>query len=105
MDCVFCKIINKKAPADIVYESEKIIAFYDIHPSALVHILIVPKKHIKSVKEIKKEDKNLMGELLLAAQKIAEEKKLKAYKLLIRTGREAGQIVDHIHMHLLSNNR
>ena len=103
MDCIFCKIINKEAPADIVYENEKVIAFYDIRPSAPIHILIVPKKHLKSVREIKEEDKNLMGELFLVAQKIAEEKNLKAHKLLVRTGREAGQMVDHIHMHLLAN--
>jgi len=102
-DCIFCKIINKEARADIIYENEKIIVFYDIRPSAPIHILIVPKKHIKSVREIKEEDRNLMGELFLVAQKIAEEKRIKAYKLLVRTGRQAGQIVDHIHMHLLAN--
>ena len=102
-DCIFCKIINKQAPADIVYEDEKTVAFYDIKPSALVHILIVPKKHIKSIKEITNEDKDLMGELVLAAKKVAEKKELNYYNLRVNVGREAGQIVDHLHVHLLSN--
>ena len=100
-DCIFCKIVNKEAPANIVFEDEKIIAFYDIKPSAPVHILIVPKKHIKSVKEITEEDKCLIGELVLTAKKVAEKKELNHYNLRVNVGREAGQIVDHLHIHLL----
>jgi len=102
MDCIFCKIINKETPADIVYESEKVIVFKDINPKAPIHILIVPKKHITSVKEVEIEDKELLGELFLVAKKIARDKNLKGYKLIVNVGREAGQIVDHLHIHLLS---
>ena len=101
-NCLFCKIIDKEVPSDIIYEDEKVIAFKDIHPKAPVHLLIVPKKHIPSVDHLEIEDKTLMGELILAAQKIAREKKLKGYRLQINVGRPAGQIIDHLHLHLLA---
>jgi len=102
MDCLFCKIINKEIPADIVYEDEKFLAFKDINPQAPIHVLIIPKKHIPSVDHLEVNDKDLMGELILIAQKIAREKKLKGYKLIINVGREGGQVIDHLHLHLLS---
>jgi histidine triad (HIT) family protein len=101
MSCLFCKITDKEVPADIVYENDKFLAFKDITPAALVHILIIPKKHIPSVDHVKIEDKELMGELILTAQKIARKKNLKGYKLIINVGREGGQVIDHIHLHLL----
>lgn len=102
MDCIFCKIVNKELPADIVYEDDKILVFKDINPKAPVHLLIIPKKHILSVNHLEVEDKILMGELILVCQKVAREKNLKAYRLQINIGRPAGQIVDHLHLHLLS---
>lgn len=102
MQCIFCKIANKQTPADIVYENDKILAFKDVNPKAPVHILIVPKKHIPSVDHIEIQDKTLMGEMILAAQKIAREKNLPGYRLVINVGREGGQIIDHLHLHLLS---
>ena len=102
MDCVFCKIINKEEPTELVYESDNFIVVKDIKPSAPVHLLIIPKKHIKSVIEVKPEDKELMGEMILTAQKVAQENKIGSYRLRINTGRGAGQIIDHIHMHLFS---
>ena len=104
MDCLFCKIINKEMPSETVYEDEKFIAFKDIAPKAPLHLLIVPKKHIVSIDHIEIKDKALMGELILVAQKIAKEKNLNGYKLLINVGREGGQMVDHLHLHLLSGN-
>jgi len=101
-NCLFCKIINKEIASEIVYEDEKIIAFKDIHPKAPVHFLIIPKKHISSVDHLEIEDKTLMGELILAAQKIAREINLKGYRLQINVGRPAGQIIDHLHLHLLA---
>ena len=86
MECIFCKIINKEIPSEIVFEDEKFIAFNDINPKAPVHILIIPKKHIPSVDHIEMEDKTLIGELILVAQKIAREKNLAGYKLLINVG-------------------
>lgn len=102
MECLFCKIINKEVPSDIVYEDDKVIAFKDIHPKAPLHLLIIPKKHIPSVDHLEIEDKTLMGELILAAKKIAKEKNLKGYKLQINVGRPAGQLIDHLHLHLLA---
>ncbi len=102
MDCLFCKIIKKELPSEIVYEDDKVLAFKDINPQAPVHFLIVPKKHIPSVDHVEFQDKELMGDLILAAQKIAKEKKLSGYKLQINVGRSAGQVVDHLHLHLLS---
>ncbi|XOB41475.1 MAG: histidine triad nucleotide-binding protein [Candidatus Nealsonbacteria bacterium] len=102
MDCLFCKIIKKELPSEIVYEDDKVLAFKDINPRAPVHFLIVPKKHIPSVDHVEFQDKELMGDLILAAQKIAKEKKLRGYRLQINVGRSAGQIVDHLHLHLLS---
>lgn len=104
MDCLFCKIANKKVSAEIVYEDDKVVAFKDIHPKAPLHLLIVPKKHIPSVDHLESKDKELMGELFLVAQKIARGKKLKGYKLIINVGRPAGQLIDHLHLHLLSGN-
>jgi len=101
MSCLFCEIINKEKPADIVYENDKIIVIKDINPRASVHLLIIPKKHIFSVNHIGEKDRTLMGDLFLVAQKLAKERNLKGYKLLINVGREGGQIIDHLHLHLL----
>ncbi len=101
MDCIFCKIIAKEVPSDIIYEDEKAIVIKDIHPKAQVHLLIIPKKHIISVAQIEKSDKVLAGELILISKKIAEDRGLKGYKLVFNVGREGGQMVDHLHLHLL----
>jgi len=100
-DCLFCKIINKEIPSDIVYQDEKMIVFKDIHPKAPYHVLIVPKKHIESVTQLKKTDKELMGEIILKAKEIAKNNNLKGYKLVINVGRDGGQVIDHLHLHLL----
>lgn len=102
MDCIFCQIINKEKSSDIIYEDDRFIIIKDINPKAPVHLLIIPKKHINSVNEVEKEDKELMGDLILAAKNIAKEKNLNGYKLMINIGREGGQIVDHLHLHLLA---
>lgn len=99
--CIFCQIINKELPSTIIYEDQEIIAFNDINPVADVHILIVPKKHIDSVMELQAEDEVLAGKLLRIAHKIAQEKGLKGYKLQFNVGKEGGQIIFHLHLHLL----
>ncbi len=99
--CPFCQIALKKLPAKVQYEDEEIIAFDDISPKAEVHLLIVPKKHIPSVKEIEKEDVELIGKLVYTAKMLAEKRGLKGYKLIFNVGREGGQLVDHLHLHLL----
>ena len=101
-DCIFCKIVNGEIPCDKVYEDKNVFAFLDIKPKAKVHILIIPKKHIESVKHLQETDKELIGDLILTVQKIAKEKNLEGYKLVINVGKEGGQLVDHLHLHLLS---
>jgi histidine triad (HIT) family protein len=104
MDCIFCKIINSELPSQRVYEDETVVAFYDINPKAKVHILIVPRKHIDSVNQVEKVDETSLGRLFLAAKTIAEEQGVSesGYRLLVNVGSGAGQIVFHLHMHLLS---
>lgn len=101
MDCIFCKIAKKEMASEIIFENDTIIAFKDIHPKAPFHILIVPKKHIESVDKLEENDKELVGEMVLAAKKIAKENSIIGYKLVINVGRDGGQIVDHVHLHLL----
>jgi len=102
MDCLFCKIGGKKIPADIVYESDGFLAFKDIKPKADFHILIIPKKHIESIKEIQDQDKELIGEMFLFVKKVCQKNNLKGYKIVINVGRQGGQFVDHLHLHLLA---
>ena len=102
-ECVFCQIAKKELSSDIIYQDEQIIAFKDIKPLAPIHYLILPKKHISSLNDITIEDKDLMGELMIAAQKIAREKNIPAYKLQVNVGLDAGQMIDHLHIHLLAN--
>lgn len=108
-ECIFCKIANKEIPAEIVYEDETVIAFPDVHPIVPVHILVIPKKHLESVADLTdtSENEKIMGRLVIAAKKIAQEKNIqeKGYKLLIRTGKHGGQEIPHIHLHLLGGTR
>jgi len=95
MDCIFCKIINKEQKADIIYEDNDFVVFKDINPKAEMHLLVVPKKHIESLNNL--EDFKLAGKMLLLAKKFA-----KSYRIQINNGRSSGQIIDHLHMHILS---
>ncbi len=108
-DCIFCKIVNRKIPAEILFENEWIIAFKDIKPIAPVHILIIPKKHLESVNQLTddQESEKIGGHLLLAAKKLAQKEGIdkSGYKLLIRTGKDGGQEISHIHLHLLGGAR
>lgn len=102
-DCLFCNIASGKTESRIAYEDENFVAFHDIHPKAPLHILIIPKKHIESIDHVELSDKELMGEMIITAQKIAKEQHLKGYKLAINVGREGGQVIDHLHLHLMAN--
>lgn len=107
MPCVFCKIVKKEIPADIIYQDEKILAFKSIEPKAPLHLLIIPKRHILSVDHLELQDKELIGELFLAAQKIAKERGVSqtGYRLIFNVGRDAGQTVDHLHLHLIGGEK
>ncbi len=106
-DCIFCKIAHKEIPTELLYEDEDVIAFNDIAPKSPVHILIVPKKHIDSVNNLEEENKELLGKLVLVAKDIAKEKGISetGYRLIFNTGRDAGQTVDHIHLHLMGGEK
>lgn len=103
MACIFCKIAKKELHADILFEDEEVVAFKDAKPIAPIHIIVIPKKHIDSVANIKNSDTLLMGKLIMAAKKIADKLEISkgGYKLLIRVGKNGGQEVGHIHLHLL----
>ena len=101
-ECIFCRIAQKTVPSDIVYEDEDFLVFPDIRPKAPIHLLIMPKKHIVSLIDVKPEDNELVKELLLIAKKVAEEKNIKGYKLQMNVGKDGGQEIDHIHLHLLA---
>lgn len=98
-DCIFCKIINGDFNTEFVYENEYVVVFKDINPKAPIHLLVVPKTHVASLNEL--EDKNLMAELLMAVKETTKKIGLKSYKTLINTGKEAGQEVFHLHVHIL----
>jgi len=102
-ECIFCQIIDHKIPAKIRYEDEEIIAFDDIKPKAPIHILIVPKDHIESLTQARESDLKILGKLMLTAKKIAQKLKIlnQGFKIIINTGKGGGQIVPHLHLHLL----
>ena len=102
MDCIFCKIVAGEIPAKKVMEGDHVIAFHDIDPKAPAHILVIPKKHIASLAHIEPSDEPLLGKLLATAADVAREQGLnRGYRLVISTGPEGGQTVDHLHVHLL----
>lgn len=100
-DCIFCKIINGDFNTEFVYENAHVVVFKDINPKAPIHLLVVPRVHVASLNEL--EDKNLMSELLMAVKETTKKIGLKSYKTLINTGKEAGQEVFHLHIHILGS--
>lgn len=102
-DCIFCKIINKEIPSTIVYEDDKVLAFKDINPVAPVHILIIPKVHVRNVMELDDQNADIVRDIHLAAKKIAVETGVadKGFRLITNCGEEAGQTVFHLHYHLI----
>ena len=102
-ECLFCQIIKGEKPAELVYRGESVIAFKDINPHAPVHILLVPKKHIRSVNDLTDEDRPVISELILRAQKIAQELDIhrSGYRLVFNVERGGGQFVFHLHLHLI----
>ncbi|MBE7702822.1 MAG: histidine triad nucleotide-binding protein [Cyanobacteria bacterium SIG28] len=99
-DCIFCKIINGDFGTEFVYENEFAVVFKDINPKAETHLLVVPRLHVESLNELN--DKDLLGELMLAVKAVTAKLGIKSYKTLINTGKEAGQEVFHLHIHILA---
>lgn len=102
-NCLFCRIIARRAPGKIVYEDEQAVAIEDIHPQAPVHLLVLPRKHLSSLKEAVTEDEPLLGHLFTVAARLGRERGLdaKGYRTVINNGTWAGQSVSHLHLHIL----
>lgn len=103
MDCIFCKIINREIPSEIVYEDENVLAFKDISPAAPVHILVIPKKHISALTELTENDEALIGKIYTVINKVAKEHGIfdSGYRVIVNCGKDGCQEVKHIHFHLL----
>jgi len=99
-DCIFCKIVAGVIPCKKIYEDEDVIAFNDIHPIAPVHFLIVPKQHTESLAHCDEAQQALLGKILLLAPKLAQQQGLSGFRTMINTGREGGQEVFHLHVHV-----
>ena len=105
--CLFCNIIKKDIPADVVQETKTICAFRDINPQASTHVLIIPKKHISSTRELNEKNIKYLSEMALLANQIAEKEGIteNGYRWVINTGNNGGQTVDHIHLHLIGGRK
>ena len=101
--CIFCKIVRRELPAKIVEETEDLIAFHDVNQMAPIHVLIIPKTHVRSVSELTENSAPMLATMTLLANKLAQRLNLSdsGYRLVVNTGKDAGQSVFHLHMHLL----
>ena len=106
-DCIFCMISERKIPAQILVENDNIIAFRDVNPQASTHILIIPRKHVRSTQDLNLTNYMLFGEMALIANKVAELEGItdKGYRWVVNTGNHGGQTVDHLHMHLIGGRK
>ena len=106
-NCIFCKIVNGEIPSKKVYEDDSVAAFYDIEPQAPVHVLIIPKAHFASTLDLGADTAQVVGNMVLAANKIAKELGVdeSGFRLVMNMGRDAGQTVPHLHMHLMGGRR
>ena len=102
-DCVFCKIASKSIDANLLHEDYLCVIFRDIHPKAPTHLLIVSKKHIPSISEMEEGDEKIVGHLINSAKNIAKKLSLTGYQLQFNVGKDGGQEIFHLHLHLMSN--
>jgi histidine triad (HIT) family protein len=102
-DCPFCKIVGGETPADLLCQDENLVVFRDIHPGAPVHLLIVPKKHIRSINDLIEQDQDILWEMILKARELAQIQSIagSGYKLLFNVERGGGQHIFHLHLHVL----
>lgn len=102
-DCIFCKIISKQIPSEIVFEDAQVVAFKDINPLAPVHLLVISKKHIESLQHVSLEDEGLLGHILIIARQLAQEFGIaeSGYRVVTNIGEDGGQVVKHLHFHVL----
>lgn len=106
-NCIFCKIIKGEIPTNKIYEDEDVLAFYDINPLAPIHILVIPKKHIDCIANLKEKDEALIGKIYSVINKIAEEKGFKeqGFRVIVNSGKDGGQEVMHLHFHILAGRK
>ena len=106
-ECIFCRIVAGEVPSDIVYQDKDFLAFRDILPKAPTHVLIIPKTHITSVAELTERQQRLAGRLILIAKNLAEKEGIakNGYRLVINCGPEGGQVVPHLHLHLIGGRK
>lgn len=106
-DCVFCKIVKKEIPAEIVFEDNDVLAFKDIEPKARIHILIIPKKHLLPINFLTEEDFKIIPKMFLASQKIAEKFGIErsGFRLIFNVGKDAGLTIEHLHLHLMGGEK
>ncbi len=104
-NCIFCKISKHEVSSDIVAEDDEIVVFKDLHPKAQTHWLIAPKKHIHSVSAVEPADWPLVAGVIKKAADVAKENNISGYKLVFNVGREGGQVIDHLHLHLLAGGK
>ena len=107
MDCIFCQIVAGKVPSEILYQDEELIAFRDINPQAPTHLLIIPKRHIPSLAHLSDAHIPLIGQMVKVANQLAKEEGVfeSGYRLAISCGEQGGQVVPHLHMHLLGGRK
>lgn len=107
MGCLFCNMVEKKIPADVVFENDHALAFRDIRPMAPTHVLVVPKKHVAGIRDLGDGDASIIGEVFLAARTVAKQEGLEAggYRLVVNDGDDAGQSVHHIHVHVIGGRK
>lgn len=106
-DCLFCKIISGEVPSEKVYEDDQVTAFRDINPVAPTHILVIPNKHIASINELSVDDESLVGHLFTTAKDLAKSEGIdeSGYRLIINVGPHGGQVIYHLHLHLIGGQR
>lgn len=105
-DCIFCMLANHEIPTNVVYEDDEMFCFKDAEPQAPVHVLLIPKKHIECIDDIKEEDAPLMGRMMLKIQDIAKDLELEnGYRVVSNNGEDAFQTVKHLHFHILGKRK
>ncbi len=107
MECVFCRIVAGELPSDILYQDDEVMAFRDINPLAPTHVLIIPKRHINSLADLSDGEAQIIGHMAEVANRLARQEGIarKGYRLVVSSGEDGGQVVPHLHMHLLGGRR
>ena len=107
MECIFCRIVAGELPSDILYQDDEVMAFRDINPLAPTHVLIIPKRHINSLADLSDDETQIIGHMAEVANRLARQEGIarKGYRLVVSSGEDGGQVVPHLHMHLLGGRR